>query len=209
MQIFPLEGWVLQTSFFFFGQDSLLAKVNQEKAYELICPFFSADSQQVSHLSSEDPLWGPEERAVRAWLQLPSTGATGHSPVLPSELRGWFHWRKAFLSLKLKSFKTLTSFISFNKFVEHLLWTRHLTPRSSLTYGSTAFPRPARGQGLASCPSSPPQGTTWKQIVLNIAVDILALDSSEQRDKRKTQLVYVTPLPWIVHREGGQSYTWG
>ena len=52
--------------FFFFCQDTLLAKVNQEKAHELICPFFSADSQQVSHLSSEDPLWGLEERAGRA-----------------------------------------------------------------------------------------------------------------------------------------------
>ena len=44
---------------------------------------------------------------------------------------------------------------------------------------------PATGQGLASCPSSPPQGTTCEQIVLNTVVDILALDSSEQRDKRK------------------------
>lgn len=69
MRIFSLEGWILQTSnfiLFFFGQDPLLAKVNQEKAHELICPFFSAYSQQVSHLSSEDPLWGPEERAGRA-----------------------------------------------------------------------------------------------------------------------------------------------
>lgn len=55
-----------QFYFIFFGQDPLLAKVNQEKAHELICPFFSAYSQQVSHLSSEDPLWGPEERAGRA-----------------------------------------------------------------------------------------------------------------------------------------------
>ena len=125
---------------YIYCQDPLLAKVNQEKAHELICPFFSADSQQVSHLSSEDPLWGPEETAGRAWLQLPSKGATGHSPVSPSELRGWFHWRKAFPFLKWKSFKTLAIFTSFNKFVEHLLWTRHLASRSSLTYGNTASP---------------------------------------------------------------------